>query len=122
MCTQVGAAIVAVVAGGPPPPPGAGCLLDRPFPFYAPLPMSLAAVEVGDKLVICLASTLNLDGTPSASTFDAVGAAGGGRGGGGALLLAAGSAVVGTAGRAQRVHKSAVVLSPAAGRPVVTQC
>ncbi|PSC76122.1 DNA-directed RNA polymerases II and V subunit 8A-like [Micractinium conductrix] len=28
-------------------------------------------VEVGDKLVICLASTLNLDGTPSASTFDA---------------------------------------------------
>ena len=30
------------------------------------------AVEVGDKLVICLASTLNLDGTPSSATFDAV--------------------------------------------------
>jgi len=28
---------------------------------------------VGEKLVICLASTLNLDGTPSSATFDAVG-------------------------------------------------
>lgn len=32
-------------------------------------------MEVGEKLVICLASTLNLDGTPSSATFDAVGAA-----------------------------------------------
>lgn len=31
------------------------------------------AVEVGEKLVICLANTLNLDGTPSSATFDAVG-------------------------------------------------
>lgn len=28
-------------------------------------------VEVGEKLVICLANTLNLDGTPSSATFDA---------------------------------------------------
>lgn len=33
---------------------------------------STLAVEVGEKLVICLASTLNLDGTPSSATFDAV--------------------------------------------------
>ena len=35
-------------------------------------PPYLPAVEVGDKLVICLASTLNLDGTPSSASFDAV--------------------------------------------------
>lgn len=33
------------------------------------------AVDVGDKLVICLANTLNLDGTPSAASFDAVSSA-----------------------------------------------
>ena len=31
-----------------------------------------AAVEVGDKLVISLASTLNLDNTPSSASYDAV--------------------------------------------------
>lgn len=42
-----------------------------PLPVRLPVPMP-PAVEVGDKLVICLASTLSLDGTPSSATFDAV--------------------------------------------------
>lgn len=41
-------------------------------PVGGPFKCNCPAVEVGEKLVICLASTLNLDGTPSAASFDAV--------------------------------------------------
>ena len=41
-----------------------------------------ATVEVGDKLVISLASTLNLDNTPSSASYDAVSVAAAGGGGG----------------------------------------